>query len=94
MQNARTEALKIAKTEANTFQYFGLVVAAFSKAVRIWNVQCVQNFSRPVVVSIDTGLEFGKRIVSAKCGFARCGRSSACRIYTYPTRLWANNRVS
>ena len=72
MQNAGTEAFKIAKTEANTFQYFSLVVAAFSKAVRIWNVQCVQNFSRPVVVSIDTGLEFGKRIVIAKCGFFCC----------------------
>ncbi len=72
MQNAGTETFKIAKTEANTFQYFGLVVAAFSKAVRIWNVQCVKNFSRPVVVSGNTSLEFGKRIIIAKCGFFCC----------------------
>lgn len=31
---------------------------------------------------------------SLRGAFARSGKTSVCRIYTYPTRLWANDRVS
>ncbi len=57
VQNTRAKTRKIAEAETNTLESFCFVVAALCESVGEWNLQRIQNFSRPVAAGCNTGSE-------------------------------------
>ena len=55
VQNTRAKTRKITEAETNTLENFCFVVASLCKSVGEWNLQRIQNFSRPVVAGRNTG---------------------------------------
>ena len=60
IEDSASETLEVRLTKADTLEDFGLVVAAFGIAVCPGGIQCVHDFSEPVVTSLGAGLESRK----------------------------------
>ena len=57
-ENSVSEIAEITHSEADAFQSFGLVVAAFNKAIRPWDIHRVEDLVKPVVICICAVVEF------------------------------------
>ena len=59
-ENSVSEIAEITHSEADAFQSFGLVVAAFNKAIRPWDIHRVEDLVEPVAVCVCTIVELGQ----------------------------------
>ena len=59
-EDSVSEIAEITHPKADAFQSFGLVIAAFNKAIRLWDIHRIQDFSEPVVICICAVVELGQ----------------------------------
>ena len=59
-EDSVSEIAEITHPKADPFQDFGLVVAAFNKAIRPWDIHRVEDLIKPVAVCVCTIVELGQ----------------------------------
>ena len=59
-EDSVSEIAEITHPKADPFQDFGLVVAAFNKAIRPWDIHRVEDLVKPVAVCVCTIVELGQ----------------------------------
>ena len=57
-ENSVSEIAEITHSEADAFQSFALVVAAFNKAIRPWDIHRVEDLVKPVAIRFCAVSEF------------------------------------
>ena len=59
-ENSVSEIAEVTHPKADPFQDFGLVIAAFNKAIRPWDIHRVEDLIKPVAVCVCTIVELGQ----------------------------------
>ena len=59
-EDSVSEIAEVTHPKADPFQDFGLVIAAFNKAIRPWDIHRVEDLVKPVAVCVCTIVELGQ----------------------------------